>query len=455
MFETAFEHELRVRRDLHVYVNYSAAMLQCRDYSHAEEVLRDGMSVASISHPGWPRLIVNLLHSLERQGKMADAERLAAENRFLLQSPELGREFAMVAAGVSNREIAGEAVEHLLSVAEDSRGCDEWFAAAKHLKKLGDVNRAVGAAKQGNRRALRVAQEKGLRQFAMPEFLDSAATRLRGVSKVLGDVVLRPARFVMIVGVPRSGTTLLESVLGAAYPGSVGMLGETAVLHEAATGFAAEQARKHEPAYVPNFRTAQLLRQNVEQALRQAWDRLASASWLGGEAGTPAMLVSKWPFDIAHAGFAAALFRGDVRILHCRRSYSDVALSAFLEGFKQQEAMLWAFSVEGISRLIHAYHRLTEELRRELPERIYYEVNYEELVSTLNQSISKVVTFLGLPWDDTAAQRASNFHLARREVLTASRDMVRQPITSEPVGRWREVEDEEVASLLRSVASIR
>merc|ERR1711920_915033 len=140
---------------------------------------------------------------------------------------------------------------------------------------------------------------------------------------------------------------------------------------------------------------------------------------------------------------------GQVRVIHCKRDFRDIAISVYLENFRRGGALLWTFDLQSIRAFFEEYMELMGHLRMVLPPSTFAEVGYEDLVGDFDGNLRSLSQFLGLEWDDTTAALARKFHLLDREVLTASRDQVRQPLYSKAVGRWRHIQDAEFQQLFQ------
>lgn len=212
---------------------------------------------------------------------------------------------------------------------------------------------------------------------------------------------------VFVVGMPRSGTTLVEQVLDA-HPDAAGC-GELPF-------FAELVARLPEPNGMDEATAALEASRYLAIARRH------------GAAGA-LRLVDKAPLNALHLGHVARLFPS-ARIVWCRRDARDVGLSIFSENFAKSAR--FASSLESIAACINAQHRLMRHWQRVSGLRIL-EACYETLVDDFEAEVRRIVEFCGLPWDDACL----DFHRRTRVVQTPSRWQVRQPVHRGSVGRWR------------------
>ncbi len=225
----------------------------------------------------------------------------------------------------------------------------------------------------------------------------------------------RSERPVFVVGMPRSGTTLVEQIL-ATHPWTYGA-GELESIRRIAVSIA--------------FRMG--VDDPYPMSLSAVDDRTldAMAGWyleqLDQVAGGAIRVVDKMPFNFLHLGLISMLFP-EARIIHCVRDPLDTALSCFFQNFSASYA--FTNSLETLGCYYRDYQRLMRHWHEVLPLSIL-DLRYEQLVSAPEQSMRQLVQFLGLEWDD----RVLDFHENPRLVTTASYDQVRRPIYTGSVGR--------------------
>ncbi|MBV9549300.1 MAG: sulfotransferase, partial [Alphaproteobacteria bacterium] len=221
---------------------------------------------------------------------------------------------------------------------------------------------------------------------------------------------------IFIVGLPRSGTTLVEQILSS-HP-QVAAAGEVRYLPQAA-----EKALDLSNGMVA-------LNLNAEAAIEIAANYL---SRLETKASGRPRVTDKLPANALLAGLIhAALPRA--RIIHCRRDLMDVGLSCFAAPFG--ERMPFSRDLGALGRYIRAHEALMEHWRAILPPETFIEVEYEAVVSDLEKQARRLVAACGLDWDE----RCLAFHQNARPVNTASVAQVRTPLHDRSVGRWRRYE---------------
>lgn len=222
---------------------------------------------------------------------------------------------------------------------------------------------------------------------------------------------------IFIVGMPRSGTSLVEQIV-ASHPAVFGA-GELKDLDQAAARLWGAATSSASPLGAGG-------RSAREALMATADDYLARCRSLGGDA---AHVTDKMPGNFLHLGLVALLFPR-AKVIHCRRDPLDACLSCYTTNFKNRQPHM--FRLEDLGFYYRQYERLMDHWRRVLPLPIL-DVSYEELVASPEPLVRRLVAFCGLPWDDRCLQ----FHRSPRCVQTCSVWQVRQPIYSRSVGRWR------------------
>jgi tetratricopeptide (TPR) repeat protein len=295
-----------------------------------------------------------------------------------------------------------------LAHARDARG--EFDRAAELFAQ---ANALQGVDFQAQGRGYDPAVHRSFVDWLIATFTPEFFERMRGAG-------LDTERPVFVVGMPRSGTTLVEQVL-ASHPrvfgaGELRLVRQTFETIPAATGHPAKAPRD----CVEDLDDASLR--------RLAGRHLGALDALNGSADR---VVDKMPENTLYLGLIAALFPR-ARLIHCRRDLRDVALSCWMTHFAE---LRWACDPDHIASRINEYRRLMDHWQRVLPVPIF-ELEYEAMVADLEGVSRRLVAWCGLDWDPACL----DFHLTRRPVRTTSVAQVRRPVYTSSIGRWKNYE---------------
>jgi tetratricopeptide (TPR) repeat protein len=220
---------------------------------------------------------------------------------------------------------------------------------------------------------------------------------------------------VLIVGMPRSGTTLVEQIL-ASHPAVFGA-GELRDL-PAITKAAGRLSNQPYPAALAALGPAD------HTELAQTY--IARLRALGGDA---LRITDKLPTNFQHLGLAAYLMP-DVRIIHCRRDPMDTCFANYIQHFA--EGHRYSYNLNDTAHFYAQYRRLMDHWDAVLPTTIAH-VDYEAVVEDVETEARRLIAHIGLEWDDQCLR----FYESKRNVETASNWQVRQPIYKEASKRWR------------------
>ncbi|WP_158240743.1 sulfotransferase family protein [Telmatospirillum siberiense] len=220
---------------------------------------------------------------------------------------------------------------------------------------------------------------------------------------------------IFIVGMPRSGTTLIEQIL-ASHPQVFGA-GELRDLQHLADEWTRSSG-------LPLPEAAPLLP-------KEAWRRLGAAyvDAVARRAPGHPHIVDKMPGNFAQIGLIR-LALPEAKIIHAVRDPVDTCLSFFSKLFSGRHP--FAYDLAELGRYYRAYDALMAYWRRTLPTDVMLEVRYEEVVADMEGQARRILEHCGLEWDP----RCLDFHRTQRVVRTASAMQVRQPLYATSVGRW-------------------
>jgi len=220
---------------------------------------------------------------------------------------------------------------------------------------------------------------------------------------------------VFIIGMPRSGTSLLEQILACHAKvhggGERKQLGDVAEGVLRKTGFDQQRIRE---ALAPH--RVERFHKDILRDLRKL-DRSAER------------ITDKMPYNFRHLPFIDLILPG-ARVIRMRRDPRDVCLSCFAQDFSGNHP--FKQDLEHLGRFHQAYERLVDHWQS-LIDAPFLEVAYEDLARDIEGETRRVLEFLGLAWDEACLR----FHESKRVAATASNEQVRQPMYTSSIGRHR------------------
>ena len=371
--------------------------------------------------PDFPEIHYNLGIALEEMGDLPGAEnafRAALRNnpRFALAHYKLA---GLLGGKLPENDLAAQ--RRLLAETDltDAERLSLHFGLGRVLDARGEYAEAAAHLDRGNALQL-AAWRNGGQEYDAKEHESFIA---RMIAECTPDFFARLRGFgseselpVFVVGLPRSGTTLIEQILAS--HGQVFGAGEIQLVRDTVAALGGEGADIVEGVRRLNGETARRLASRHLERLR-ALDRAALR------------IVDKLPENYLFLGLLAALFPR-AKLIHCRRDLRDAAVSCWMTQFRK---IRWANDKEHIASRFRQHQRIMEHWRKVLPTPLL-EVDYEETVADLEGVARKLVAWCGLAWEP----RCLEFHAAKRPVRTASAVQARRPIFRTSVGRWKHYE---------------
>lgn len=294
-----------------------------------------------------------------------------------------------------------------------------YFSLAKIYQDCESYDRAFAYFERGNR-----LQAK-LYPFSSDEFTDYVSSmiefqteELLAEKRLMGNPSNSP---VIIVGTPRSGTTLVEQILSS-HPDVFGA-GELTWI-----GLAADALPAYLKTSAPYPECTQALAKSNINELAEKYLR-----YLHTLAGNESRITDKMPGNFLNLGLIHILFP-NARIIHCRREPRDACTSMFCQYFPAGHKISHDMFKLGV--FYQQYQRMMAHWRAVLPEDILIEIDYEDMVYNQEAVSRRLVEFIGVEWNDACLE----FYKKKRRVFTASAMQVTQPIYSRSIGRWKRFE---------------
>lgn len=289
------------------------------------------------------------------------------------------------------------------------------FGLGKSFDDLGDIAAAMRHYDAGNRLQARTTK------FDRPALVRHFDSLIRGFTRQgleqAAAAVARPRQTdddlpLLVLGMPRSGTTLVEQVLSS-HP-NVAAGGELPFWNGVYTAWLRSGSRSINPPEIAQAAAS------YRAALRHI-------------DGTASRVIDKAPGNFQRIWLIRLCFP-DARIIHCRRNPVDTCLSIYFTLFNGRHD--YAYDRSDLVFYYRQYERLMAHWRSVLPADRFIEIDYEGMVADREATTRRLIEFSGLPWDDACLQPERNTRIVR----TASAWQARQPVYRTSVERWRRYE---------------
>jgi tetratricopeptide (TPR) repeat protein len=303
------------------------------------------------------------------------------------------------------------------------------YALAKELEDLGDYDEAFASLAAGaglKRRQMQYSVDTDLqiltriRETYGPELFDG---------RIRGDESPDP---IFIVGLPRTGTTLVERILAS---------------HPAV--FSAGELNHFSLALIPLVQKVAGSRRSsrlefVEASARVDFHGLGQAYMAATRPlrDTRPRFIDKLPFNFLYAG-PIHLALPKAKIINVQRHPVDTCFAVFKQLFR--DAYPFSYDLDELARYYVGYHRLMQHWNAVMPG-VIHTVRYESLVADVKAEARRLLEYCGLAWDD----RCLRFHENPEASTTASALQVRRPVYASSIGKWRHF-DRQLAPLRRQL----
>jgi tetratricopeptide (TPR) repeat protein len=227
---------------------------------------------------------------------------------------------------------------------------------------------------------------------------------------------------IFIVGLPRSGSTLLEQILSS-HPlveGTMELADMVNIVRELGGAHSRSESTYPQPIAALDA-----------DALRALGERYIAQTRIYRRTDAP-FFIDKLPNNFAHTGLIH-LILPRAKIIDARRHPLGCCFSGYKQHFARGQH--FTYGLEEIGRYYHDYVELMAHYDATLPGRIH-RVIYERMIEDTEGEVRRVLDYCGLPFDE----RCLRFHENERAVRTASSEQVRRPIYREGVDHWRNYE---------------
>ncbi|HOP18751.1 MAG TPA: sulfotransferase [Amphiplicatus sp.] len=393
----AFEKAIHKSPSAEDLVELARLALQALDFSRAEKAITEAEEIA----PRSPAVLATKALLLTYQGKTQQAEEYCL--RCLEIDPGFIQAYPQLSALRKGRLTPSEEEPLKVLVRNESASfaarATAGFVLAHSLDARGEVDLAFSEYERANSLSASRARAEGLVFDAdgADAWTDHIIKTFRGAQATRAFAAPTP---IFIVGLPRSGSTLIESVLEA--HSKVASAGEAPML--------------------PPMFNAWLKSRGMENdgVLTEEERRRFVETYLAGAPTDAAYFTDKNLLNIEAVGFAAQLFPS-ARFVNIRRNPLECGLAIYRQDFLK----FWTFTTDlkSIGRRYTQYARLVAHWERHYPER-FMTVQYETFTDNFEAEARRLVAFCGLEWEDACR----DFQKAERVAATISAAQVREPV---------------------------
>ena len=405
----------------HALAAYAHVLAEGEEYRDAETAYREALNMA----PHFVPALSGLGHLLMQLGRVDEATALFEELKKVapLQGlsqliharkvPEDPKVLDQMSVAARRPSLEGPVQSHLL------------FTLASAWEKKGEYEKAWECATEANQAAKEHLQyrpeqhrariEREIARFS-PEFIKSRVGY--GLESCIPTFVL---------GMPRSGTTLVEQILGS--HSQVFGAGELSIVPEFIQKLNAWEmklgTRRGYPECIDDLgqdESRRFAEKHLEELQAYAPDALR--------------IVDKLPHNFEHIGLIKLLFP-NAKILHLKREPRDVAMSNYFVDYAAKfGGMGFAYDLSWIGEQLVDHQRLMNHWHKVFPGQIL-EVDYDLLVEDVDGWAHKIIDYLELPWEEGVLA----FQELDRAVKTASVWQVRQPVYTTSKAKWKRYEE--------------
>jgi predicted Zn-dependent protease len=402
------------------YRNLKAASLgRIGEYDQAidiyDGVLRD--------HPAQPKVWMSYGHALKTVGRQADC--IVAYRRSLELAPSLGEAWWSLANLKTVRFTEDDVATMTRALTQPGLTDDDRFHLHFALGKALEDATAYAASFE------HYATANALRRETLDYDADQTSDQMRR-SKTLFTQAFFAARAgqgcpapdpIFIVGLPRSGSTLIEQILSS--HSQVEGTQELPDIISLARRIGGKAKRAADDAY------PEALADLAPEQLRALGEEYLERASVHRKLGRP-FFIDKMPNNFAHLGLIQAILP-NAKIIDARRHPLGCCFSGFKQHFARGQG--FTYSLEDIGRYYADYVELMAHFDAVLPGRVH-RVIYEEMVADPEAQVRALLNHCGLPFEDGCLK----FYENDRAVRTASSEQVRQPIYADAAEHWRHFE---------------
>ena len=379
--------------------------------------------------PGHPSALSGIGHMLKTIGRQPES--IAAYRECIRMNPQHTEAWWGLANMKTHQFGEGE-IQEMLSLLQDGVAKAEptssrltstpevnlCNALGMAFEKTGDFDRAFEYFERGNEvRRLEESYDPVHTEHLHDRIIDVFSHEFLDGKSAIGD---SNAEAIFIVGLPRTGSTLIEQILashsevdGTHELPELGRLSQRipVIYHD----------RSHYPENVLDLEAGAIAAIGKEYIERTRKYRRGAA-----------FFTDKNPNNYIHVGLLH-LILPHARIIDARRHPLDTCLGCYKQLFAKGQS--YSYDLEELGEYYLQYQRMMDHWDEVLPGKVLH-VQYEDVVADLQSQVRRILEYCGLPWDDNCLR----FFETKRDVRTASSEQVREPIYRSSVDLWRHYE---------------
>jgi tetratricopeptide (TPR) repeat protein len=414
-YEDALEILQRAVRINPGFANAHRALANALHHAGRLQEALDSYGHAARFVPGWREVTLGQAKIFEQLGEYKKSHDLL---RPLIEAGYDGAipVFFDISKHVGRREQALRELERFLGKRPNMRAeaaAGIHFQLGRHYDEAGDYDTAFRHFEQAN--AMTPADFNRDAQIRLVDKI--IATYSQDFVQVMSRAGNQSDLPVFIVGMPRSGTSLVEQIL-ASHPDVFGA-GELPHISRMVQRLTNDYPGLTFPG-LAKYVTRESLDSAAEHHLRE----------LQSLGRTATRVTDKMPYNLVYVGLIAQLFP-EARIIQCVRHPLDTCLSCYFSDFGTV-GHGFSYDLKTVGEFYIQYQRLMQHWASIFPDRVL-QVSYAGLVREQERFSRQIVDFCGLEWDD----RCLDFHNTDRFVFTLSYDQVRQPMYTRSLERWK------------------
>jgi len=395
----------------------AAALARIGEYDTAIAIYREVLAKSPNSSRAW----LSLGHACKTAGLRAES--IAAYERVIADAPNFGEAYWSL-ANMKTHPFSDDAVARMnAQLARRDLGDEDRFhihyALGKAYEDKGAYERSFTHYAEGAR-----IRHTGL-SYSADETSQAAAehsalftTAFFDAHKGQGSPAPDP---IFIVGLPRSGSTLIEQILA-----SHSMVEGTMELPDIIA-----MAKRLGGGKVRGGTYPSVLAELSPEEIKALGEEYLARTRVQRKTDRP-FFIDKMPNNAQHVGFIH-LILPNAKIIDARRHPMGACFSAFKQHFARGQA--YTYDLNDVGRYYADYAELMARFDEAAPGRVH-RVLYEDMIENTEAEVRSMLSYLGLPFE----QACLEFHTNARAVRTASSEQVRQPIYSGAVEQWRHYE---------------